>query len=205
LSAFIDTNVLVRHLTGNPPEIAARATAFIRDERELFLTDLVAAETVHVLESFYEAPREEVALALRSVVAFRSIVCIDPALLLRAVEVYETERIDFAEAYLVAPRAPGSARSPRSTGRSIGSTRSSASSPHGSDHRRGFLVVSRSSLREALMGGALRTSTAALIGHAERATVSSETSCTAQSLFGGSHVPGPCSQLLDLPRRFRHR
>jgi predicted nucleic acid-binding protein len=102
LSAFIDTNVLIRHLTGDPPEMAARASAYLRDERELLLTDLVAAETVYVLESFYETPREEVAQAVRSLVAFDSIVCVDPALLLRAVEVYETDRVDFAEAYLVA-------------------------------------------------------------------------------------------------------
>jgi predicted nucleic acid-binding protein len=54
------------------------------------------------LESFYEAPRNEVATALRSLLAFESLVCVDPALLLRATEVYETDRIDFAEAYLVA-------------------------------------------------------------------------------------------------------
>jgi predicted nucleic acid-binding protein len=102
LSAFVDTNVLVRHLTGNPPDLAARATAYLGTEGELLLTDLVAAETVYVLESFYEAPREEVAQAVRSLVAFDSIVCVDPALLLRAIEVYETDRIDFAEAYLVA-------------------------------------------------------------------------------------------------------
>ena len=82
--------------------MAARASAYLRDERELLLTDLVAAETVYVLESFYEAPREEVAQAVRSLVAFDSVVCVDPALLLRAVEVYETDRVDFAEAYLVA-------------------------------------------------------------------------------------------------------
>ena len=82
--------------------MAARATAYLRSERELLLTDLVAAETVYVLESFYEAPRDEVAQALRSLVAFDSIVCVDPGLLLRAIEVYETDRIDFAEAYLVA-------------------------------------------------------------------------------------------------------
>jgi predicted nucleic-acid-binding protein len=57
---------------------------------------------VYVLESFYEVPRDDVAQALRSLVAFESIVCVDPALLLRAVEVYETKRIDFAEAFLVA-------------------------------------------------------------------------------------------------------
>ncbi len=82
--------------------MAARATAYLRVQRELLLTDLVAAETVYVLESFYEAPPEEVAQALRSLVAFDSIVCVDPALLLRAAEVYETDRLDFAEAYLVA-------------------------------------------------------------------------------------------------------
>ncbi len=102
MSAFVDTNVLVRHLTGDPPEMAVRATAYLRVERELLLTDLVAAETVYVLESFYEAPRDQVAEAVRSLVVFDSIVCVDPALLLRAIEVYETERIDFAEAYLVA-------------------------------------------------------------------------------------------------------
>jgi predicted nucleic acid-binding protein len=102
VSAFIDTNILIRHLTGDPPEMAARATAYLRAETELLLTDLVAAETVYVLESFYETPRDQVAQAVRSLIAFDSIVCVDPALLLRAVEVYETERIDFAEAYLVA-------------------------------------------------------------------------------------------------------
>jgi predicted nucleic acid-binding protein len=102
LSAFVDTNVLVRHLTGDPADLAARATAYLASVRELLLTDLVAAETVYVLESFYEAHRNEVATALRSLVAFESLVCVDPALLLRAVEVYETDRIGFAEAYLVA-------------------------------------------------------------------------------------------------------
>ncbi|MDA8287393.1 MAG: PIN domain-containing protein [Actinomycetota bacterium] len=102
MTAFIDTNVLVRHLTGDPPAMAEASTEFLRAETELLLTDVVAAETVYVLESFYEAPRAQVAGALRSLVAFDSVVCVDPALLLRAVEVYETQRIDFAESYLVA-------------------------------------------------------------------------------------------------------
>jgi predicted nucleic acid-binding protein len=102
LTAFIDTNVIVRHLTGDPPDLAARATAFLGAEQELLLTDLVAAETVYVLESFYETPREQVAEAERSLIAFGSIICVDQALLMRAIEVYETDRLDFAEAYLVA-------------------------------------------------------------------------------------------------------
>jgi predicted nucleic acid-binding protein len=102
VSAFIDTNILVRHLTADPPKMAVRATRYLESASDLLLTDLVVAETVYVLESFYEAPRAQIAEAIRSLVAFDSIVTVDPALLLRAVEVYETDRLDFAEAYLVA-------------------------------------------------------------------------------------------------------
>jgi predicted nucleic-acid-binding protein len=102
VSTFVDTNVLVRHLTGDPSDMAARSTAFLEVQSDLLLADLIVAEIVYVLESFYEAPREQVAEAIRSLLAFDSIITVDPALLLRAVEVYETDRLDFAEAYLVA-------------------------------------------------------------------------------------------------------
>ena len=102
LSAFVDTNVVVRHLTGEPPDLADRATRYLATERDLLLTDLVVAETVYVLESFYEAPRSQVAEAVRSLIAFDSIVCVDPALLLRAIEIFEVDRLDFAQSYLVA-------------------------------------------------------------------------------------------------------
>ncbi len=102
MSAFVDTNILVRHLTGDPPEQAARATAFLAAVDELLLADLVVAETVYVLESFYEVPRAKVAELIRSTIAFPAIVVLDPVTLLRSLEVYETDRLDFAEAYLVA-------------------------------------------------------------------------------------------------------
>jgi predicted nucleic-acid-binding protein len=82
--------------------MAGRATAYLSSASELFLTDLVVAETIYVLESFYKTPREQTAEAMRSLVALGSIITVDPALLLRAIEVYETDRLDFAEAYLVA-------------------------------------------------------------------------------------------------------
>ena len=72
MTAFVDTNVLVRHLTGDPAAMAERATAFLAAEPELYLADLVVAETVYVLESFYKARREQEAEAMRSLVALRS-------------------------------------------------------------------------------------------------------------------------------------
>jgi len=102
MTAFIDTTIIIRHLTGDPPAMAERATAFLASQPELYLTDLILAETVYVLESYYKAPRDQIANAMRSLIAMRSIVTIDPALLLRAIEVYDVDGLDFAEAYLVA-------------------------------------------------------------------------------------------------------
>lgn len=82
--------------------MAVRATSYLAAEPELLLTGLVAAEAVYVLEPFYEAPRQQVAEAIRSLLALNSISCVDPALLLRSVELYESAQLDFAEAYLVA-------------------------------------------------------------------------------------------------------
>jgi predicted nucleic-acid-binding protein len=102
LTAFVDTNVLIRHLTGDPPDMAARATAALASGEQLLLADLVVAECVYVLESFYEVARERVASLMRAAIAFPAVRVVDETSLLRALEVYELERIDFAEAYLVA-------------------------------------------------------------------------------------------------------
>ncbi len=66
------------------------------------LSDLVLAECVYVLESFYEVERTRVAEFMRAALALPTVAAVDAQVLLRALEVYEVERLDFAEAYLVA-------------------------------------------------------------------------------------------------------
>ena len=102
MTALVDTNVLIRHLTGDPPDLADRASAYLAAAEALVLPDLILAEVVYVLESFYEAPRDRVAEMARSIITFGSIRTVDAGLLLRAIEVYEVHRIDFSDAYLVA-------------------------------------------------------------------------------------------------------
>lgn len=102
MTAFLDTNVIIRHLTGDPPEMAARATAVLQDSGTLLLADLVFAECVYVLESFYEVGPAQIAGLMRAAIALPSVRTIDAGLLLRALAVYEVDRLDFAEAYLVA-------------------------------------------------------------------------------------------------------
>lgn len=82
--------------------MAARATAALAGGEELLLADLVLAECVYVLESFYEVPRDRVAELMRAAIALPAIKTVDSTSLLRALEVYEVHRLDFAEAYLVA-------------------------------------------------------------------------------------------------------
>ncbi len=102
MSAFVDTNVLVRHLVGDPPKMAARATAYLQRESELLVADLIVAEMIYVLESFYEVTRPEISEAMRALIVMESVNVVDAPLLLRAVEIYEYDRLDFAEAYLIA-------------------------------------------------------------------------------------------------------
>lgn len=99
--------------------MAARARAALAAGERLLLADLVLAECVYVLESFYEVERERVAELMRAAIALPSIAVLDAPLLLRALEVYEVDRLDFAEAYLIAnAEATGVGAVMSSTGRS---------------------------------------------------------------------------------------
>ncbi len=102
MKAFVDANVVVRHLTQDPPDAGQRATAFLARAGELLVPDLIVAEIVYVLESFYRTPRGQIAEAVRSLIGWQPVQVVDDRLLLRALEVYEVAHVDFADAYLVA-------------------------------------------------------------------------------------------------------
>lgn len=104
---LLDTNVLVRHLTGEPTDQARRATTFLTDAEELELPALIVAELVYVLESVYRQARPQVAALVRAVLAHPPIRAPEEALLLRATELHESTGADFAEAYLAASAESG--------------------------------------------------------------------------------------------------
>jgi hypothetical protein len=102
--------------------MAARATAVLAGEGPLLLAGLVFAECAYVLESFYEGEPARVAELMRAAIALPSIETVATSVLMRALEMYELDRLDFAEAYLVAQvESTGSARSSCSIGRPTGS------------------------------------------------------------------------------------
>jgi predicted nucleic acid-binding protein len=61
----IDTNVIVRYLTGDHPEQSLQAKALI-DRNDVFVCTTVLLETEWVLRSAYAYPPDQVAEALRA-------------------------------------------------------------------------------------------------------------------------------------------
>lgn len=100
----LDANVVVRHVTGQPPAMAARATAALIEAapRSLVLADLTVAEIVYVLQGPYARPRDEVARAVEATLSLVSVAVDNEALLRRALEHYGQRNMDWPDAYLVA-------------------------------------------------------------------------------------------------------
>lgn len=58
---FVESSVLVRYLTADPPEMAERAARLIDSDTELYVTETIIAETAHVLRRLYGVAREDLA------------------------------------------------------------------------------------------------------------------------------------------------
>jgi predicted nucleic-acid-binding protein len=58
---FVETSVLIRYLTADPPEMAQRAARLIETDDDLSVTDTILVETAHVLRRLYGVAREDVA------------------------------------------------------------------------------------------------------------------------------------------------
>jgi len=103
MTVLVDTNVLIRHFTGDPPDQATRATTRIRDAgpNELLLLDVHVAECVFVLEGPYRQSKADVAELLGATLGVAAIRFEHEAVVRRSLDLY-TAGLDFADAYLIA-------------------------------------------------------------------------------------------------------
>ena len=101
--ALIDTSVIVRYLTGDPPELAVRAAAVIDSGRELVLSEVALVDAAYVLTKVYEAPHDDAVTALESLVQLRNmrLVGLPKSLVLEALSLCRgSKRHSFADAIL---------------------------------------------------------------------------------------------------------
>lgn len=60
MTDLLDTSMVVRYLTGDPPNLADVSAHVIDGEDDLLVSDVVLVETAYVLTSVYDVPREAV-------------------------------------------------------------------------------------------------------------------------------------------------
>lgn len=99
----VDTNVIVRYLTGDDPAQAAKARAVI-GRKPVFLPRTVLLEVEWVLRGVYELPSAQVIPALRALAGLPGVSVEDAGLVARAMDWAEAG-MDFADALHLAAAA----------------------------------------------------------------------------------------------------
>ncbi len=102
-AVFVDTNLFLRFLTNDIPEQADAVERLFRQamrgEITLVTSNLVIAEIVWTLETYYNLPREEVQEKVLAILNTSGLNIEDIDLLLQAILWYVDKDVDFIDAY----------------------------------------------------------------------------------------------------------
>lgn len=105
-SWWVDANVLLRFLTGDPPELARRASGLLEEAERggvpLRVHSVVVAETVWVLQSFYGHSKGEISGALTPLLEHPALRVEGAGTVIWALEAMASTNVDFADALLAA-------------------------------------------------------------------------------------------------------
>ncbi len=100
---FVDTNVFLRFLLNDDPEKADACEMLFRrainGEESLFTTEMVMAELVWVLESYYELSKSDVREKLEKILNTQNLDCPNREIIINALAAYEEKNIDYIDAY----------------------------------------------------------------------------------------------------------
>lgn len=100
--ACVDTNVILRFITREPPEMAQQALSLFaavqKGEVSLILEEIVLAEVVWVLHSFYQYSPVEISNVLQELVSFPGIECEYKSVVLIALRLFASKNLDFVDA-----------------------------------------------------------------------------------------------------------
>ncbi len=105
-TAFVDTNVFIRYLTNDDPDKADRVDQLLEKAAHgavlLITTELVLAEVVWVLESFYGLKRDTIGSMVKAILATPGLKIINGSLVEKAIDYYLLHNIDFVDGYIAA-------------------------------------------------------------------------------------------------------
>ena len=102
---FIDTNIFIRFLTNDIPKKANACEHLFREavakKDTFFTTEMVIAEIIWVLESYYELTKKEVQDMVEKILNTPNLICPQKDLILNALALYGDKNIDYIDAYNV--------------------------------------------------------------------------------------------------------
>lgn len=105
-TCFIDTNLFIRYLTNDDPQKADRVEKLLRQagsgEIKLITVEIILAEIVWVLESYYNLEKASIAEMLKAILATPGLEVLNGKIVANALPYYENQNIDFVDAYAVA-------------------------------------------------------------------------------------------------------
>ncbi|RLB13237.1 MAG: type II toxin-antitoxin system VapC family toxin [Deltaproteobacteria bacterium] len=100
---FVDTNIFLRLLTNDDPRKADACEELFRkainDKIDLFTTELVIAEIIWVLESYYGIGKNQVRNNIEKILSTRNLYCPNKEVILHALAAYAEQNVDYVDAY----------------------------------------------------------------------------------------------------------
>lgn len=101
---WLDANVILRFLTGEPEEMHERSARLMaraeQGEVRLYVSQLVLAEVIWVLKSFYGNSMTEIADVIGALVSAPGIEVDDREIVIRAVQLAQEKNVDYIDAFL---------------------------------------------------------------------------------------------------------
>jgi len=100
---FVDTNIFLCFLTNDDPRKADACEQLFKKavsgKESLFTTELVIAEIVWVLESYYGVGKHQVRSHIEKILNTRNLHCPNKEVILHALAAYAEQNVDYVDAY----------------------------------------------------------------------------------------------------------
>jgi predicted nucleic-acid-binding protein len=106
---LVDTNVVLRYLLGDHPELSPQAESFMtavsEGTRKAEIREVVLVECIYVMEKFYRVPRGEIVEKLSAILNFQGIVPSGKSEMFEALLRFRESSIDIVDCILSAHAA----------------------------------------------------------------------------------------------------
>ena len=104
--SLLDTNVIVRFLTGNTDEKFKGVYDFFQDIEQgkisVELKLIVLFQTIFILKSYYKVPKGKIVKAMKGLLKLKGLKIIEKKTVVSMMDIWDSNNIEIVDAYLIA-------------------------------------------------------------------------------------------------------